>query len=116
MPHVPIVSFYVPNTSPLVDFLVPPGTEWDAPLVGAPFETPPVPPAEIFDLRVREEITSRFWASRCPVGKARRRRCSPDYFEKEQRSQPGRIGVQKWEVISETWVIRQGWAEAGENP
>ena len=37
--------------APLVEFLVPAGTEWDAPLLGEPFETPPVPSAELFDLR-----------------------------------------------------------------
>jgi penicillin amidase len=35
----------------LFDFLAPLGTEWDAPLVGPPFATPPVPSAEVFDLR-----------------------------------------------------------------
>ncbi len=35
----------------LVEFLVPAGTNWDAPLLGEAFETPAVPPAEIFDLR-----------------------------------------------------------------
>jgi len=35
----------------LYAFLNPRGTEWDAPLVGDPFATPPVPPEEIFDLR-----------------------------------------------------------------
>ena len=35
----------------LVRFLVPPGTPWDAPLVGEPHATPPFPEADIFDLR-----------------------------------------------------------------
>ena len=35
----------------LFDFLVTPGTEWDAPIVGEAFATPPIPPAEVFDLR-----------------------------------------------------------------
>jgi len=35
----------------LFDFLVTRGTEWDAPLVGEAFVTPPVPPAAVFDLR-----------------------------------------------------------------
>jgi penicillin amidase len=37
----------------LVEFLVPRGTEWDAPLVGEAFATPPVPPPDVFDLRAR---------------------------------------------------------------
>jgi penicillin amidase len=39
----------------LFEFLATPGTEWDAPLVGEPFATPPVPPAEVFDLRTRRQ-------------------------------------------------------------
>ena len=35
----------------LFEFLTTPGTEWDAPVVGEPFATPLVPPAEVFDLR-----------------------------------------------------------------
>lgn len=35
----------------LFEFLSTPGTEWDAPIVGEPFATPPIPPAEVFDLR-----------------------------------------------------------------
>lgn len=35
----------------LADFLDPPGTEWDAPLLGGPFVVPPIPGPEVFDLR-----------------------------------------------------------------
>ena len=35
----------------LVQFLLPAGTEWDAPLVGEPEVQPPVPGPEVFDLR-----------------------------------------------------------------
>ena len=35
----------------LVRFLVPRGTEWEAPLVGEPFATPPVPAPDVCDLR-----------------------------------------------------------------
>lgn len=35
----------------LVAFLAPRGTEWDAPVAGAPFPQPPVPGPEVFDLR-----------------------------------------------------------------
>lgn len=35
----------------LVRFLAPRGTEWEAPLVGEPFATPPVPGPEVCDLR-----------------------------------------------------------------
>ena len=36
----------------LVAFLTPPGTPWDAPLVGGPLEVPPVPGPEVVDLRL----------------------------------------------------------------
>lgn len=32
-------------------FLAPPGTEWDAPIVGEPFAAPEIPGPEVFDLR-----------------------------------------------------------------
>src|SRR6185295_9253087 len=35
----------------MFEFLAPPGTEWDAPLVGEAFAQPPIPGPEIFDLR-----------------------------------------------------------------
>ena len=37
--------------APMFTFLATPGTEWDAPIVGGPFTTPPVPGPEVFDLR-----------------------------------------------------------------
>jgi penicillin G amidase len=36
---------------PLFDFIAPVGTEWDAPLLGEAFATPPVPGPEVVDLR-----------------------------------------------------------------
>lgn len=35
----------------MVDLLAPAGTEWDAPVVGIPFETPPIPGPEVYNLR-----------------------------------------------------------------
>ena len=35
----------------MFDLMAPAGTEWDAPVVGLPFETPPVPGAEVYNLR-----------------------------------------------------------------
>ena len=36
---------------PMVEFLSPRGSEWDAPLVGEPFEVTPIPGPEVYDLR-----------------------------------------------------------------
>ena len=35
----------------MVEFFSPRGSEWDAPLVGEPFAMPPIPGAEVYDLR-----------------------------------------------------------------
>jgi penicillin amidase len=44
---------------PLFAFLAPHGTEYDAPLVGAPFPMPPVPGPEVLDLRATEGVAQR---------------------------------------------------------
>ena len=36
---------------PVAELLTPVGTEWDAPVVGTPMATPPIPGPEVFDLR-----------------------------------------------------------------
>jgi penicillin G amidase len=38
---------------PMFEFLAPKGTEWDTPLVGETFGTPPIPGPEVYDLRSR---------------------------------------------------------------
>ena len=37
----------------MVAFLVPPGSEWDAPVVGGKFGVPPIPGPDVYDLRAR---------------------------------------------------------------
>jgi penicillin G amidase len=37
----------------MFEFLAPKGTEWDAPVAGEPFSTPPIPGADVYDLRAR---------------------------------------------------------------
>ena len=37
----------------MVDLMAPDGTEWDSPIVGAPFGTPPIPGPEVYNLRAR---------------------------------------------------------------
>jgi penicillin G amidase len=37
----------------MVDLMAPDGTEWDSPIVGAAFNTPPIPGAEVYNLRAR---------------------------------------------------------------
>lgn len=38
---------------PMFEFLAPRGSEWDTPIVGGAFATPPIPGPEIYDLRAR---------------------------------------------------------------
>lgn len=47
--NVGLVQDLLPK--PLAELLTAPGSEWDAPIVGAPRATPPVPGPEVFDLR-----------------------------------------------------------------
>jgi penicillin amidase len=37
----------------MVDLLAPDGTEWDSPIVGAAFNTPPIPGPDVYNLRMR---------------------------------------------------------------
>jgi len=37
----------------MVDLLAPDGTEWDSPIVGASFSTPPIPGPDVYNLRLR---------------------------------------------------------------
>ncbi len=53
---------------PLFAFLVPPGTEWDAPIVGEAFETPPVPGPDVFDLRSSGVPAGTVQAEAAPAG------------------------------------------------
>ena len=41
---------------PMFELLASPGTEWDAPLVGPAYATPPIPGPEVFDLRNRPAL------------------------------------------------------------
>ena len=43
----------------LYAFLNPPGTEWDAPLIGESFANPPVPSEDVFDLRQMPPVGAR---------------------------------------------------------
>ena len=54
----------------MVDFLNPEGSEWDAPLVGAPFVAPEIPGADVYDLRAMRSRRFR----RPPLGPSALRR------------------------------------------
>ena len=47
----------------MYDFLAPRGTSWDAPVLGAPFSTPPIPGPEVFDLRRAEAASETIGSS-----------------------------------------------------
>ena len=47
--------------APLFRFLTAPGTQWDAPVVGVPVETPPIPGADVLDLRKQATTNTLAW-------------------------------------------------------
>jgi len=49
---------------PMFEFLAPRGTEWDAPIHGKPFETPPIPEASVFDTRQTTQVARNLLAPR----------------------------------------------------
>ncbi|MFQ5792522.1 MAG: penicillin acylase family protein, partial [Acidobacteriota bacterium] len=53
----------------LADFLAPPGTEWDAPVVGEAFQTPDIPPASVLDLRQRKAAARNAGSRRAPMAR-----------------------------------------------
>ncbi len=59
-------AMYRALPAPLVDFLRPLGDEWDAPLVGAAMQTPPMPGPQIFDLRAGPQIFAESPVHRFP--------------------------------------------------
>jgi penicillin amidase len=48
-----LATMYEVLPKEMADFLAPRGTEWDAPIVGERFATPPIPGREVYDLRSR---------------------------------------------------------------
>ncbi|MBI4264830.1 MAG: penicillin acylase family protein [Acidobacteria bacterium] len=59
--------------APMVEFLAPRGSEWDAPLVGTAFAMPPVPGPEVYDLRARRGTRSTPDIRRPPTDRVERR-------------------------------------------
>jgi penicillin amidase len=51
----------------LAEFLAPPGTEWDAPVVGEIYGTPPIPGPDVYDLR--QQATDKAADARVPLMK-----------------------------------------------
>ena len=95
----------------MFDLLAPQGSEWDAPVVGPHFATPPVPGAEVYDLR-----SKRAGKRQTPIPKSQ----SPNL--EETRWEPGsprlaggshatRSGRPAWEVGS--WKLGVGSWELG---
>lgn len=58
-------------------FLTPPGTEWDTPVLGAPFEMPAVPGPEVYDARARAAARG----TKAPAAAARPARRPADWVE-----------------------------------
>lgn len=71
-------------------FMAPRGTEWDTPVVGEPFETPPVPAAAVYDARARRQ-------GKPPMGPRRRPEVAMRHATPAVRGSWG-LGLGHWDV------------------
>jgi penicillin amidase len=75
---------------PMVDFLTPRGSEWDAPLVGGAFEPPPIPGADVYNLRAIRG----------------RRRPRPPLGPSASGHDPSALGHGRWALDLRPWAAR----------
>jgi penicillin amidase len=88
---------------PMVDLLVPDGTEWDSPVVGASFSVPPIPGPNVYDLRARRS------------GKKERIQLPPP---RQETSMPSALSIEQRALSidserSETAIGSNNWVIAG---
>ena len=76
------------------EFLVPRGTNWDAPVAGGAFGTPPVPGPEMFDPRTQIAASVR------PFNRARTGKGEPDDFWGRRAAEVA-IGSNNWAVSAQ---------------
>jgi penicillin G amidase len=74
----------------MVDLLAPDGTEWDAPIVGAPFSTPAIPGPDVYNLRARR------------MEKRERIQLKPP---RQETSLPSALGSGLWALDSRPWAF-----------
>lgn len=91
--------------------MAPRGTEWDTPVVGEPFETPPVPAATVYDARLRRQ-------GKPPVNRPRQpdvaRHSSPNAQLPAPHSElPTSLGRGNWGVSLGPWDLGLGSWESG---
>jgi penicillin amidase len=83
----------------LFDFLAPRGTEWDAPIVGAPIATPPIPGPDTFDLRHREPaLARRFVPARMSADQTSAEEMRAEEVRAEDWSEGPVAGSNNWAV------------------
>jgi len=94
---------------PMVELLAPDGTEWDTPLIGPSFGTPPIPGPEVYNLRARRKATPEPTHPPLPPREetSSSLRSSPDLFaftdghwalEDTARSGESAIGSNNWVI------------------
>ncbi len=71
------------------NFLVPRGTDWDSPTVGAAFPRPPIPATAVYDLRRRR-------AGRPTLSRTPRQQAAQDWLEQPQTLEA--IGSNSWAI------------------
>ena len=87
----------------MVDLMAPDGTEWDAPIVGPPFSTPPIPGPDVYNLRTRRLEKKHRIQLRSP---------------RQETSIPSALGVGNWALgldsdRNESAVGSNNWVIAG---
>jgi penicillin amidase len=83
----------------MAGFLVPPGTEWDAPPVGGAFAVPPVPGAGVYNLREkRRGVTSPELPPPAAALEAAPRGSAPLRARRPRADDEGAIGSNNWVV------------------
>jgi penicillin G amidase len=81
---------------PMFQFLSSAGSEWETPVVGNPVQRPPIPGADIFN--VRDGRATEAWRHRDPFGRGNELRGSvPPWLVRDQEAEPI-IGSNNWAV------------------
>jgi penicillin amidase len=96
----------------MFEFIVSPGTEWDAPVVGQPFSVPSIPGPEIYDLRARRARKRGIEMSPASRDSAE----LPTSNSQLPRSVSALLGVGNWElgVADDAAVGSNNWVVSGQ--
>ena len=101
----------------MFEFLAPRGTEWDTPVMGEAFSTPPIPGPDVYNLRAR-----RAGKPSLPLPERPPRIALPTLDSRPPSAVAAELGAMPWDLDPGTWDVgfaeREGlgsnnWAVAG---